>query len=154
MRRSDREVTDPRWWNEVIDAAPYLVLALHDDPAPYTVPLCFVRMNGALYLHMAQEGKKLDLLGRNPRAGFVAVVDAAVVAGETACAHGMRYRSVAGMGTCTIVEDSMEKRLALGAFARKYAGEDLGVFSPESLAATVVVRLDPVAVTGKRSGPA
>lgn len=152
MRRTEKEMTDPSWASEVLGAAPYLVLALHDDPAPYAVPLCVALVNGKLYLHMATEGMKLDLLGRDPRAGFVAVVDAAVVTGESACAFGMRYRSVAGTGTCTIVEDPEEKTRALAAFARKYAGNDPGSFPPEALALTVVVRLDPGTVTGKRSG--
>ncbi len=152
MRRSDKEVTDPCWWRDVLGAAPYLVLALHDDPAPYAVPLCVAEVDGTIYLHMAQAGKKLDLLRQHPHAGFVAVTDAAVVAGETACAYGMRYRSVAGTGSCTVVDDPGEKMRALGAFARKYAREAPGSFPPQALAATVVVRLAPDAIAGKQSG--
>ncbi len=101
---------------------------------------------------MAAAGRKLELLRRDPRAAFVAVVDTAVVSGETACAFGMRYRSVAGTGLCAVVDDPIEKERALDAFARKYAGAVPDGYPAAALAATVVVRLEPVAITGKRSG--
>lgn len=152
MRRPDKDATDPVWCRSVLEEAPYLVLALADDPAPYAVPLCVALVEGTPYLHMALEGTKLDLLRRHPLVGFVAVVDAAVVAARTACAHGMRYRSVAGTGRCTVVDDPVEKRRALDAFARKYAGRAPDGYPEAALAATVVVRLEPIAIAGRRSG--
>jgi nitroimidazol reductase NimA-like FMN-containing flavoprotein (pyridoxamine 5'-phosphate oxidase superfamily) len=118
MRRAEREVTDPAWCLAVLDEAAYLVLALNDNDAPYTVPLCVAVARGRVYLHMATEGRKLDLIRADPGAGFAAVVHAAVVPGETACATGMRADSVAGTARCTVVEDPGERRLALDAFAR------------------------------------
>ena len=152
MRRSEKALTDPAWCRGVLDGAPYLVLALNDGGAPYAVPLCVALAEGAIYLHMATAGRKLDLLQADPRAGFVAVAGAAVVPGETACATGMRASSVAGTGRCVVVLDPAERRSALDAFAKKYAGAIPGAYPDAALASTVVVRFDPVSLSGRRTG--
>jgi uncharacterized protein len=151
MRRPENEVLDPAWCRAVLEDAPYLVLALNDGGTPYGVPLCVALAEGSIYVHMA-EGRKLDLLRADPRAGFVAVADAVVVPGETVCATGMRSRSVAGTGRCVVVSDPAERRSAFDAFARKYAGTVPAGYPGAVLAATVVVRLDPVSLSGRRSG--
>jgi nitroimidazol reductase NimA-like FMN-containing flavoprotein (pyridoxamine 5'-phosphate oxidase superfamily) len=153
MRRAEKEVADPAWCRSVLGEAPHLVLALNDDGTPYAVPLCVaVAEDGRIYLHMAAAGRKLDLVRSDPRAAFTAVAHAAVVPGETACATGMRAASVAGTARCRIVGDPAERRLALDAFARKYAGAFPDGYPDAVLAATVVVRLDPISMTGRRTG--
>lgn len=153
MRRAEKEVLDPHWCRAVLDQARYLVLALNAGGAPYAVPLCVALVDGGgIYLHMASAGRKLDLLRADPRAGFTAVSHAAVVPGETACATGMRASSVAGTALCVIVDDPSERRAALDAFARKYAGAAPDGYPDSVLAATVVVRLDPVSIIGRRTG--
>ncbi|MEN6342068.1 MAG: pyridoxamine 5'-phosphate oxidase family protein [Methanospirillum sp.] len=143
---------DPVWCRAVLDEAPYLVLALNDGGAPYTVPLCVAVAGDGIYLHMATAGRKLDLLRTDPRAGFTAVSHAAVVPGETACATGMRANSVSGTGRCVVIADPDEQRSALDAFALKYAGTVPDGYPDAALAATVVVRFDPVSLTGRRTG--
>ncbi|MEN6518563.1 MAG: pyridoxamine 5'-phosphate oxidase family protein [Methanospirillum sp.] len=152
MRRPEKEVTDPAWCRAVLDEAPYLVLALKDGGAPYAVPLCVALADGGIYLHMAAAGRKLDLLRADPRAGFAAVAHAAVMPGGTACATGMRASSVAGTALCTVVDDPGERRSALDAFARKYSGAVPDGYPDAALDATVVVQLDPVSITGRRTG--
>ena len=152
MRRPEKAVTDPAWCRAVLDGAPYLVLALNDGGTPYAVPLCVALAEGAIYLHMAAAGRKLDLLRADPRAGFVAVAGAAVVPGETACATGVRASSVTGTGRCVVITGPAERRSALDAFARKYAGTIPDAYPDAALAATVVVRLDPVSLSGRRTG--
>lgn len=152
MRRPEKAVTDPAWCRAVLDAAPYLVLALNDGGAPYTVPLCVAVADGAIYLHMAGEGRKLDLLRADPRAGVVAVAGATVVPGETVCASGMRASSVAGPGRCVVVKDPVERRSALDAFARKYVGMVPDEYPDTALASMVVVRWDPLSLSGRPTG--
>jgi uncharacterized protein len=152
MRRAEKEVTDPVWCRTVLDGAPYLVLALNDGGTPYAVPLCVALAGGGIYLHMASGGRKLDLLRADPRAGFTAVGHTAVVQGQTACATGMRASSVAGTARCAVVDDPGERHAALDAFARKYAGAIPDRYPDDALEATVVVRLDLVSITGRRTG--
>jgi nitroimidazol reductase NimA-like FMN-containing flavoprotein (pyridoxamine 5'-phosphate oxidase superfamily) len=139
----------PAWCRGVLEKAPYLVLALNDGGTPYAVPLCVALAGEAIYLHMATAGHKLDLLTSDPRAGFVAVVGAEVRPGETACATGMHASSVAGTACCVVVSDPAERRRALDAFARKYTGTIPGGYTPGTLAMTIVVRLDPILISGR-----
>jgi nitroimidazol reductase NimA-like FMN-containing flavoprotein (pyridoxamine 5'-phosphate oxidase superfamily) len=152
MRRAERAVTDAAWCRGVLEKATYLVLALNDGGAPYAVPLCVALVGEGIYLHMATAGHKLDLLRNDPRAGFVTVGHAEVTPGETVCATGMRASSVAGTAICVVVSDPNERRRALDAFGRKYAGTVPVEYPPGTLAATVVVRLDPISLSGRRSG--
>ncbi|HIH02724.1 MAG TPA: pyridoxamine 5'-phosphate oxidase family protein [Methanoregulaceae archaeon] len=152
MCRAEKEVTDPAWCRALFDEAPYLMLALNDGGAPYVVPLCVALAGGGIYLHMAAAGRKLDLLLADPRAGFAAVAHAAVVPGATACATGMRASSVAGTARCAVVDDPGERRSALDAFARKYTGAVPDGYPEAALDAMVVVRLDPISITGRRTG--
>ena len=66
--------------------------------------------------------------------------------------HGMRASSVAGTARCAVVDDPGERRAALDAFARKYAGAVPDGYPDDALAATVVVRLDLVSIIGRRTG--
>lgn len=153
MRRAEKAVTDPAWCRDVLDKAPFLVLVLNDDGPPYAVPLCVaVAEDGGIYLHMTTAGRKLDLLQADPRAGFVAVRHAAVVPGDTACATGIQADSVAGTAACEIIDDPAEQRRAMDAFARKYTGAAPDGYPVTALSTTVVVRLDPLSVTGRRTG--
>lgn len=152
MRRSEKEVTDPAFVRAVLERAPYLVLALNDDDAPYAVPLCVAVAEDGVYLHMATAGRKLDLLRADPRAAFVAVAGGDVVPGATACATGVRADSVAGTARCAVVDDPIERRRALDAFALKYTGAVPATYPDTVLASTVVVRLEQVGVTGRRTG--
>lgn len=57
-----------------------MVVALNDgDGAPYAFPVNFVLLGDALYIHTAFTGKKMDLIRKNPRAGFSAYADVRII---------------------------------------------------------------------------
>jgi nitroimidazol reductase NimA-like FMN-containing flavoprotein (pyridoxamine 5'-phosphate oxidase superfamily) len=149
MRKAQREITDPTELGKVLERAEVVCLALHDDPAPYVVPLCFAHADGALWFHCAREGTKLDLLRRNPRVGFCAVAEARIAAGPAACDSTATGASVAGRGTARIVTDAGERRRGLDALMRRYGiGEP--AYRQDSLARTCVLRVDIEELRGKR----
>lgn len=149
MRRWQREITDPAGIAGILARAEVLSLALHDEPAPYVVPLCFAYEDGSIWLHCAPEGTKLDLIRRDPRVGFSAVADARVVAGPAACDYSATGASVVGHGAARIVTDPDERRRGLDALMRRYGAKD-PVYRPESLARTCVVRIDVEELRGMR----
>ena len=102
MRNCTKEITDRAELEEVLARADVLYLALHDEPAPYVIPLNFAYAEGALWFHCAREGTKLDLIRRDPRVGFSAVADARLVPGAAACDFSSTGRSVVGRGTARI----------------------------------------------------
>ena len=74
MRRSDREITDEQELLQVISECDVCRLALNDEEVPYILPLNFgEEVSGGrlyLYFHGAAEGRKYDLISRDPQTAF------------------------------------------------------------------------------------
>ena len=126
MRRTDRELRDPADIRAILEQADALHLALADNDTPYLVTLNFGIRPGeplALYLHCAHEGRKIEMLKRNPRACFGVDVGREVFQSEkgTSCGYSMRYRSVVGSGRMAFVTDPAEKVAGLAAIMDHYA---------------------------------
>jgi uncharacterized protein len=154
MRRAERQITDPALVDEVLEKAATLFLAFHDEPAPYVVPVSFGRAGDTLYVHGAQAGTKMTLLGRNPRVGFSAGTEPEVVTAPTPCAFSIRGSSVVGTGTARLVEDPAERTRGLDAIMRHYApGAAAGDYAPGALSRTAVIAIAIETLSGKRFGP-
>ena len=71
MRRKDREVTDPLLIEAMLEQFNTVHLGLYDDDFPYVVPVNygFEMKNDKIffYLHCAKQGKKIDLIKKNPK---------------------------------------------------------------------------------------
>ena len=135
----------------VIREATVCYLGLCDGAAPYVVPLSFGYESGRIFFHSAGQGRKLDVIRRNPRVGFAFAVDVAPVAGDDPCTWTMRYRSVAGQGQAVLVTDAVEKAHALDLIMAQHGGA-AGGYDPQRLSAITVIRVDVDTLTGKRSG--
>ncbi len=152
MRRQDKEITDPGELHRILDDAPVLHLGLVDDGRPYVVPLNFAREDNALWLHCASEGRKLRCLQAQSAVCVEVEKLIRVTKGETACgAWTSHYESVIGFGRARIVESNDEREHGLQAIMAKYSGRRDWSFKPETLAKTVVVRVDLETLGGKRS---
>lgn len=151
MRRHDKQMADMPDMEAVIRQATVCYLGLCDGAAPYVVPLSFGYESGRIFFHSAGQGRKLEVIRRNPRVGFAFAVDAAPVAGDGPCAWTMRYRSVLGQGRAAMVADAAEKARALDLIMAHYGGAP-GGYEPGRVAAIAVIRVDIEAMTGKRSG--
>ena len=151
MRRHEKEITDPVQIASILDRARVLCLALHDEPAPYVIPVSFGVEGGTLYVHSAPRGAKIDLLASHPRLGFTAWADETLVTGESACDWGVRASSVAGIGTARVVTDPPEKLRGLDAIMRHY-GAAGPVYRPDVLARTTVIAIAIDSMRAKRVG--
>lgn len=152
MIRKDKEITDPKEIEEIIEQADVCRVAMVDNGMPYVVPLCFGFSDHALYFHSAGKGKKIETLRRYNAVCFEMDVDTEVKPAETACKWGMGFRSVIGFGRAVFVEDPESKRRALDIIMAHYASRhELGRFtySESALAATTVIRIDIESMTGK-----
>ena len=117
MGMKDRFRADRDFIDGVLNDADDMVVALNDgDGAPYAFPVNFVLLGDALYIHTAFTGKKMDLIRKNPRAGFSAYADVRIIREKATTT----FRSVCGTGTAIIVEDKEEKRTALDAITVRY----------------------------------
>ncbi|WP_312561854.1 pyridoxamine 5'-phosphate oxidase family protein [Anaerospora sp.] len=119
MRRSDRLMAEIDT-AVLLDNVQYGVLStVGKDSNPNGVPISFVYMNNAIYLHCATEGEKLDNIITNNRVCFT-VVDAVEV---LPAAFSTKYKSAVVFGEAAVVENPEEKRSALTGFIKKYSPE-------------------------------
>jgi hypothetical protein len=121
-----------------------------DGDGPYIVPLCFGFRNNTLYFHSAVEGKKLDLLRKNPRVCFEIDCDPEVRTGEKACDFSMRYKSVIGFGNAAFIEAAIAKREALDIIMNHYA-EGAFDYPDASVHRISVFQVEIDTMTGKTS---
>ena len=152
MRRQDKEVTEPEKIAEIINKAEICHLGLVDGERAYVVPLNFGFDGRRLYLHSAREGKKIDLLKKNPNVCFEMVGQSDLAPGEQACGFTTYFSSVIGFGRARIIEDGPAKVQALDVIMAHHNGPQ-GGYKDKALAAMAVIVIDIEEMTGKVSRP-
>jgi nitroimidazol reductase NimA-like FMN-containing flavoprotein (pyridoxamine 5'-phosphate oxidase superfamily) len=149
MRRKNKQVTDPKWMEEILRRGQTLHLGLAgEDGWPYVVPLGYGYESGAIYLHGAPEGRKNDILAVNPRACFQITLDVELVMNVQGANFTMKYRSVTGFGCVRTLTDLNEKNAALKILMDHYGGPHTDIKENRNV---WVARLDIESMTGKQS---
>lgn len=152
MRRSDRQ-RGPEFSLPMIDRCSHGVMAISTGEAtPYCLPLSFVRVDKSLYFHCAKEGRKLDLLRKNPRV-CVTFVGQDSPAFEESATYTTYFQSVIATGTAVEVTDEAEKITALRVLCQTLLPEHMGASFEQaidrSLSRTAIWRVDMDEITGK-----
>ena len=148
MRRKDREVTDPMRIADIISRCTCCRIGFCDDGEVYIVPLNFgyeIKDNDyTFYFHGAKEGRKIDLIHKNPEVGFEMDTDPAVYTigkSETACDYTTRFQSVIGSGIVSIVSEIEEKKLGLSLLMEHNTGKREWAFHEKMVEAVTVFKL-------------
>jgi uncharacterized protein len=153
MRRKEKEIKDSSEIEAIIRDARVCRLALSENDRPYIVPLCFGYKDNALYFHGAGEGKKIDMVKENPRVCFEFDIQAEPIEAEDPCFWGMKFKSVIGFGTASLVTDEKEKETALGIIMGQYSDRRHS-FDADFVRATTVIQVEVEEMTGKQSDQA
>jgi len=150
MRRSEKAVTDKADRELILTRGRICQLAIQAEPVPYLVSLNYGHHDGALYFHSAPEGRKIELLRRNPRVAFTIVVDGGVIGASQGCSWTNRFQSVVGYGTIMFLEHPADKRFGLDRIMAHYS-EDHYAYPDTVVARTLVYKLEIEEMTGKQS---
>jgi nitroimidazol reductase NimA-like FMN-containing flavoprotein (pyridoxamine 5'-phosphate oxidase superfamily) len=131
IRRKSKAL-DEHGAEEILRKGEWGTLAVIDENgAPYAVPVNFVwDGGGAVYIHGALKGRKMDCIRSNPRACFSIVHGARLKPGKVTLTE--EYSSVTLRCTAEEVTDEEGKLKALMALIGKYLPELLHE-SPEAL---------------------
>jgi nitroimidazol reductase NimA-like FMN-containing flavoprotein (pyridoxamine 5'-phosphate oxidase superfamily) len=121
------------------------------DGYPRIKPLNFVYLDGTIFFHSAREGEKIDDINRDNRVVFEIDEPMGFVKSDiNPCSARFLYQSIMVKGKAVVVDDNGERLLALKSLMEKYQPEGgYGVFLPEKLAITAVVRIDIEEISGK-----
>ena len=151
MRRNEKEIRNIADIEAVIDRAAVLRLGLCDNGSPYIVPVCFGYEPKFLWIHSAHEGRKIDILKRNPRVCFEIDEVSGILTTGDPCDWGVRYSSVIGSGRAEFVEDPGEKVHGLTCIMNHYSDRKPYPFPVPALSRVCIIRIGITAMTGKRS---
>lgn len=111
LRRSDLSIADLGEIDRILAAARYATIALADGDQPYVVTLScgYDAAAQRLCFHVAAQGRKLDIIARNPKACVTVISDMGYLHGE--CAHP--YESVVMHGRMLLLDDPIDIRTAM-----------------------------------------
>lgn len=146
-RRKDRTITEEQA-EKILDTGEYGFLSLiSDDEYPYGVPINYVKVGRAIYMHCAPEGRKIDCVKKNANASFCVVGNATVCPRQ----FSLDYSSAIAFGKVSICEES-EKLEALRKIAKRFAPQfmkEADFYISKSAPRTTILRFDIEAVSGK-----
>lgn len=149
MRREEREISEKAEIENILEKARVCRLAFVDGDIPYIVPLNFGYKDDILYVHSAKQGRKIDLMKRNPRVCFEVDELVRFKKAKLACDWGVAYKSVIGTGKAGFIESGEEKKKALDIIMAHYSGRSFE-YDNDILEKTTVIRIDIVQMTGKQ----
>lgn len=150
MRRKDREITNKAELEAVLKKAFVCHLGLADGDQPYVVPMNYGYEDGHIYLHGANEGRKIDILKRNSKVCFeMELFQSEIVkGGDQPCDWGTSFRSVIGFGTAKLMDTNEEKIRALNLIVGAHDDRSF-TFPEEMLNMTAVIDITITEMTGK-----
>lgn len=149
MRRNDREISLEEA-EQLLNTAEWGVLStVNSDNSPYGVPLNFAYSGGALYLHGALEGHKIDNVAANPNVCFCVV-------GKTEQLRDKfttNYISAIVQGKAVLVSDLEEKKAGLMTLIEKYSPEFLEkgrMYVEHDACKTALIKINIEKISGKQ----
>jgi uncharacterized protein len=158
MRRPMLECNDEAKISSFLSSALTGYLGLADDNEPYVVPLNFVWWNDAIYVHGAEEGRKMEIIKYNPRVCFTVSENFGTMVHPVPAKTDTGYMSVMLFGKATIVSDIDEATMAMQQLLDKYVpgyfSSPLSKHHVESYRSsmgsrTVVIKIIPDMMTAK-----
>ena len=148
VRLKDKEITDSREIEAIIQKANVCRLGLVNEDEPYVVPVNFGYERNALYFHSALEGLKVDLIRKNNKVCFEIEIDVDIEKTERSFCS-VKYKSVIGRGRAYILENTEDKIRGLKSIMRHCTGSEYS-YSEKRLDTVLVVKIDIESLTGKR----
>ena len=152
MRRSEKQITDQNELIDILDGNTICRIAFSDNDIPYIVPMNYGYAENKIYLHTAQEGRKMQILERNNSVCFEITDSIEIVKSEVACDFGTNFRSIIGFGTITPVMDFKEKLHAIRTIMKQHTNKDHWEFPDKKIDMFMILEITIEKLTGKKSG--
>ncbi len=109
MRRKEKEITNREEIETILRQSKVCRLAMVDGDKPYMVPMNFGYSDGCLFFHCANQGRKIDVIKKNPNICFEVDELNRLKKARLACDWGIDFKSVIGSGKAQFLEASKEK---------------------------------------------
>ncbi|WP_198029697.1 pyridoxamine 5'-phosphate oxidase family protein [Bacillus sp. J33] len=135
-------------------------LGLSDEGFPYVIPLNFCWHNGYIYFHGASDGRKIDIMAKNPNACFTISEELGTMAHPVPAKTDTAYMSVivfgkiekaADLEEATAAMQSMLDKYVPGYYQNKLARSHVEKYRSSLGSKTAVFRLIPQTITAKEN---
>ena len=133
------------------------IASIDETGYPQIIPMNFVFLNDAIYLHSHIRGEKLDNIKRNDKVGFEVDRELEFLPSyfedpKDASLADTLYISVVIKGSASIIEEKNEKALALNGLMKKYQPE--GGYEPltpemDVIDEVAIIKVIPDSIRGK-----
>ena len=133
------------------------IASIDKDGFPQVIPMNFVFVNDAIYMHSHTKGEKLENIRKNPKVGFEVDRELEFLPSyfedpKDASLADTLYISIVIKGIGEIVQDRAEKTLALNGLMKKYQPE--GHYEPiekemQVVDEVAVIKVTPESFRGK-----
>lgn len=150
MRRKEKEITNKEDIEKFLLESKICRLAMVDGDKPYMVPMNFGYRDGHLYFHSAKQGRKIDVIRKNPNVCFEVDQLIRFKKAKIACDWGAEYKSVIGSGRAEFLNTPDEKTQALKVIMSQYSDKEFE-FSEDMLDKTLVIKVTVDQMTGKKA---
>ena len=133
------------------------IASIDETGYPQIIPMNFVFLNDAIYLHTHTRGEKLDNIKRNDKVGFEVDRELEFLPSyfedpKDASLADTLYISVVIKGSASIIEEKNEKALALNGLMKKYQPEGgYESLTPEMdvIDEVAIIKVTPDSIRGK-----
>lgn len=119
-----------------------------DDGYPYAVPINYVYLNDAIYIHSAKYGYKIDAIKNNNKVCFTSILNSEIVPNRFTA----KFESVIAFGRINIIENMEEKQLVMETFINRFSPDfkENGLkFINGAINKTEVLKIDIEDIKGK-----
>ncbi len=153
MRRTEREVTSIDSIFDILSRCTVIRIAMNDETSPYIIPMTFgpefTDGKIVVYFHSALEGRKNELLAKNPNVTVEA--DLYYRTEETGMGITAKYESVIGHGKAERLTETKEKVHGLKIILDHYSRSGFPVESCKGLSKCDVFKVVLDEVSGKHN---
>jgi len=144
MLKAKLEVTDREKISDFLKNNRVVRLAFNTDSAPYIVPMNygFEYNDGelVLFLHCATQGRKIELIKKDPYVGFEIDATINTVTADVACRFSIKYESIIGTGHICITDDA-KKVNCLNKIMLQFSGKEKWDYDEKFLKRTSTLKL-------------
>jgi len=137
----------------LLERMPVGRLAVITEDGPYIVALNYLFLEGCIYFHSSQAGRKIEALQADSRVCFLVDDVGPQVLWEQGCGMSQIYKSVICFGRAEFVEGPAEKRRILERMVRKFvpANNPLPPMKDQNIKKTAVVKIVIESMSGKEN---
>ena len=119
-RRKERTIKTTREMELLLESMPVGRLAVTTEDGPYVVAVNYLFLEGNIYFHSGQAGRKMEALRADSRVCFLVDDVGPQVIWEQGCGISQIYKSVVCFGKAEFVEGPTEKMRMLEKLVQKF----------------------------------